>query len=171
MLAALALLGGCSGRAPVQGPQAAAAPARDVAPLLGDAGIGPIRFGMTLAQAQAAAGGKAAPRPADPACSMLRFASLPGVRFMVENGTVTRADADPGTGNVLGIAVGDTMERVRASYPNVKVSRHKYLEGGHVLTFPSADGGAAIVMEVEGGKVARIRAGRQPAVAYVETCG
>lgn len=167
LLAAMTLLSACTDRASTPAPQAAA----DAAPRLSDAGFGPIRFGMTLPQAEAVAGKASLPQPFDPNCSMVRFAALPGMRFMVESGTVTRADADPGTPNVLGLAVGDTLAQLQARYPDARVAAHKYVENGHTISFPSADGSAAIVLEEEGGKLTRIRAGRQPAVAYVETCG
>lgn len=170
LLAAMALPSACTDSAPapsIPAPQAAL----EAAPRLSDAGFGPIRFGMTLPQAEAVAGKASLPQPFDPACSMVRFATLPGMRFMVESGTVTRADADAGTPNVLGLAVGDTLAQLRARYPDAHVSPHKYVESGHTITFPSADGNAAIVLEEEGGALTRIRAGRQPAVAYVETCG
>lgn len=187
LLATIALLGACSDRgdstaaanarstAPVQAPESsradapAAATARNV---LSVEGIGAIRFGMTLAQAEQAAGGKATlPTPFDPACSMVRFPALPKLRFMIEQGTVTRADADPGVDNAVGIAVGDTLEQVRARHPEAKITPHKYDANGHYLTFPSSDGRAAIILEEAGGKVTKLRAGLQPAVAYVETCG
>lgn len=135
-------------------------------------GFGPLRFGMSLNEAEQALGAKAVlPEGADPACSMVRFAPLPTLRFMVEQGRVTRADADAGVANALGVAVGDGLAALRARYPKAELTPHKYDADGQYLTFPSADGGAAIVLELSGGKVTRIRAGLQPAVGYVETCG
>lgn len=167
VLGMIALLGACS---------RSSAPAADVPPaappLLSAGGIGPVRFGMRLAQAEQAVQGKAMlPTPFDPACSMVRLPSLPKLRFMVEQGIVTRADADPGVGNALGIAVGDPLARIRARHPEGLLTPHKYDADGHYLTFPSADAGAAIVLEASGGKISKVRAGLQPAVAYVETCG
>ena len=191
--AAFALLGACSEQAalPVAPDTAAAtttvpgAPAASATPgtapsdspspaldLLHAEGIGAIRFGMTLSQAEQVLGHKAAlPTPFDPACSMVRFPTLPGLRFMVENDSVTRADAETGVGNVLGVAVGDTLAQVRDKHPEAELGTHKYDKNGHYLTFPSADGRAAIILEASGGKVTKVRAGLQPAVAYVETCG
>lgn len=149
-----------------------AAPKPEASNVLSDAGIGAIRFGMTLAQAEQATEAKASlPEPFDPACSMVRFPALPKLRFMVENGTITRADADAGVENALGISVGDSLEKIRSSHPEATVGPHKYEANGHYVTVPSADGGAAIILEVVGDKVTKIRAGLQPAVAYVETCG
>lgn len=177
LLGMIAVLSACTERAP---PPAAPSPARTTAAerntaaastLLSAEGIGAIRFGMTLDQAQQAVGAKASlPQPFDPACSMVRFASLPTLRFMVENGVVTRADAEAGVENALGVVVGDPLATVRARHPEAQVSPHKYDEHGHYLTFPSADGRAAIILEESGGKITKMRAGLQPAVAYVETC-
>ena len=139
---------------------------------LSASGVGAVRFGMTLAQAEQASGSKATlPKPFDPACSMVRFPALPKLRFMVEEGIVTRADAEPGVDNAAGVAVGDTLAQVRARHPGAAVAAHKYDANGHVVTLPSADGRAAIILEETGGKIAKVRAGLQPAVAYVETCG
>ena len=127
---------------------------------------------MTLAQAEQATGGKASlPTPFDPACSMVRLPALPKLRFMLEQGIVTRADADAGMENALGIAVGATLAQIRASHPQATITRHKYDQNGHYLGFPSDDGRAAIILEETGGKVVKVRAGLQPAVGYVETCG
>lgn len=126
---------------------------------------------MKLADAEQAAGKATLPEPFDPVCSMVRFASLPELRFMVEEGVVTRADAEPGVENAVGVAVGDTLAQVRDKHPDAQVSTHKYDKNGHYVTFPSPDGRAAIILEESGGKVTKVRAGLQPAVAYVETCG
>ncbi|WP_136219790.1 hypothetical protein [Massilia sp. Mn16-1_5] len=168
VLGMIALMSACSREMPSSPPL----PAAPAAALLSAGGIGPIRFGMSLAQAEQATGGKAAlPQAFDPACSMVRFPALPNLRFMVENGIVTRADAGPGVDNAVGVSYGDTLEQVRSRHPKAQVSAHKYDENGNYVSFPSADGRAAIILEVTGGKVTKMRAGLQPAVAYVETCG
>lgn len=193
LIGAFALLSACSERAapPATSPQEPAATTAPAAPpavampenapataapttsnVLSAEGIGKIRFGMTLAQAEQAVGAKAErPTPFDPACSMVRFAALPKLRFMVESDKVTRADAEVGVENAVGVAIGDTLDKVREKHPAAEVSMHKYDKNGHYVTFPSADGRAAIILEESGGKVTKVRAGLQPAVAYVETCG
>jgi len=170
-LGVLALLGACSDRAAPPVAPASAPVTSTASTSLSASGIGPIRFGMTLAQAEAATASKASLLQAfDPACSMVRFPTLPALRFMVEEGVVTRADAEPGVGNTLGVAFGDTLAQVRSKHPNAEVSVHKYDPAGHYVTFPGTDGRSAIILEESGGKVTRIRAGLQPSVAYVETC-
>lgn len=185
-LGTLVLLAACSERPPAPAASVPAASAPAAAPaatapatrveaaqanLLRAEGVGPVRFGMRLDEAERIAGKAERPTPFDPACSMLRFPQLPGLRFMVESGTVTRADADPGVANAMGIAVGDTLEQVRAAHPEAELGKHKYAADGHYLSFPSADRGAALVLEAVGGRITKIRAGTQPAVSYVETCG
>lgn len=184
LLAMIALVSACSDKAappaardkpaaaPASAPASSAPASTAAAPgMLRADGIGALRFGMTLAQAEEALGGKAElPTPFDPACSMVRFSALPGVRFMVENGVVTRADAEAGIASAVG-AIGEPLEQVRAAHPEAEISPHKYDTNGHYLSFPGADGRTAIIMEASGGKVSKMRAGLQPAVGYVETCG
>jgi hypothetical protein len=192
LLSAIAILSACSDKpaAPVAPASPAAENGTPAAPVktepeqvvaapsptpasnaLSAVGIGAIRFGMKLAEAELAAGKATLPEPFDPVCSMVRFASLPKLRFMVEDGLVTRADAESGVENAVGVAVGDTLAQIRDKHPEAQVSTHKYDKNGHYVTFPSPDGRAAIILEESGGKVTKVRAGLQPAVAYVETCG
>lgn len=143
------------------------------APTLSWTGYGPVRFGMTVKEAEAVAGPRAdadADRMLSTECDYLQFASLPGIRLMVEAGVITRGDAGPGIGNALGIAVGDTLASVRAAHPKAQVSPHKYDPAGHSVWFAAPDGKAGIVMEAQNGLITRIRAGRVPAVGYVESC-
>lgn len=135
-------------------------------------GYGPIRFGMTIDEAQRVAGARNDPeRPLDTGCDYTSFAALPGVRFMVENATLTRGETEPGIANSLGIAVGDSLQSVTSAHPEALVSPHKYDPDGHYVLFRSPRGERAIVLEIRGGTVTLIRAGLEPAVQYVESCG
>ena len=167
ILAPLALLAACSRPAPPP----AATPPKPAAPVLSFDGFGPARFGARLADIEQQLGAKAEQLGEnDPACSSVRFKSLPGARLMVENGVVTRADADAGTANGLGLKVGDTLAKAKEAHPELDIGPHKYLPAGHYLTAKSPDGRAAIVMEEDGKAITKIRAGLQPAVSYVEVC-
>ncbi|NGZ86891.1 hypothetical protein [Duganella aceris] len=149
---------------------AAAAPA-STAPTLSTQGYGKLHFGDTLAATETALGEKAQQLGEnDPACSSVRFKSLPGARFMVEKGVITRADADTGTPNDTGIAVGDTLAQARQKAPSLQVSPHKYLPEGHYLSVRGAQPNAAFVIEEDGKAVTKIRAGLEPSVNYVEVC-
>lgn len=134
-------------------------------------GYGAVRFGQQLGEVEKTLGEKAQSRgDSDPACTYVTFDKLPGARFMVETGVITRAEADAGIPNELGVAVGDTVELARAKHPAVQVGPHKYVPEGQYLTFKNADSNNAIVMEAEGTKITRIRSGVEPAVSYVEGC-
>ncbi|MBZ2207469.1 hypothetical protein [Massilia soli] len=147
-----------------------AAPDNSV-PALTSQGYGSVRFGQTLSDVEQALGEKAQSRgESDPACTYVKFDKLPGARFMVETGVITRAEADAGIPNELGVAVGDTVEQAKAKYPAVQVGPHKYVPDGNYLTFKKVDSNNAIVMEAEGSKITRIRSGIEPAVSYVEGC-
>lgn len=177
-----AALAACS-RAPSDAPSASApaaapaatppaAPVADTGPpTLSAQGYGRLHFGDTLAAAETALGEKAQQLGEnDPACSSVRFKALPGARFMVEKGVITRADADTGTPNATGIVVGDTLAQAREKAPSLQVSPHKYLPQGHYLSVRGAQPNAAIVIEEDGKAVTKIRAGLEPAVNYVEVC-
>lgn len=153
--------------APAPATAAAAGP-----PVLAADSYGPVKFGAELAAVENTLGSKAeAQGNPDPACHSVRFPSLPGIRFMVENGVVTRADAEPGVANALGLAVGDTLAQATARHSALGVGPHKYEPAGHYLTMKSPDGRAAIVMEEDGKTITKIRAGVIPSVNYVEGCG
>ena len=151
----------------------AAAPVTpDNAPLtLTSQGYGSVRFGQTLSDVEQALGEKAqSDGDGDPACTYVKFDKLAGAKFMVETGVITRAEADAGIPNELGVAVGDTVEQAKAKYPAVQVGPHKYVPEGNYLTFKNADSNNAIVMEAEGATITKIRSGIEPAVSYVEGC-
>ena len=152
-------------------PATTAAAPQSTVPILTAQGYGSVRFGQTLGDAEQALGEKAqALGESDPACTYVKFDKLAGARFMVETGVITRAEADAGIPNELGLAVGDSVAQAQARYPALQVGPHKYVAGGTYLTFKKADSNNAIVMEAEGAKITRIRSGIEPAVSYVEGC-
>jgi hypothetical protein len=175
---ALPLFGACTRQPDESGHPAVASAAPSPAmaaaagpPVLSASSYGPVKFGATLAAIEKTLGSKAeAPGKQDPACQSVRFPSLPGIRFMVEDGVVTRADVEPGIANTLGLAVGDTLAQARERHAATNVGPHKYEPAGHYLTMKSPDGRAAIVMEEDGKTITKIRAGLLPSVSYVEGC-
>ena len=138
--------------------------------VLSPAGYGQVRFGAKLSEVEAKLKQKASPKQPDPGCDFVRFKKYPRIRFMVEQGLVTRADADPGIKNSAGVAVGMSLARVKVLHPKIRVEPHKYDEEGHYLILPSANGQAALVFEESKGKVTDVRAGTEPSVEYVEGC-
>jgi hypothetical protein len=133
-------------------------------------GYGKIAFGQRLSAVERQLGQRASPRPADPACSMVTFKRYPDVRFMVENGVITRADANRIVRNSAGITARMSVKDAQRHRPALKVGPHKYDENGQYLTLAQGKD-RALIFEASKGKLQRMRAGIKPAVEYVETCG
>ncbi len=132
---------------------------------------GLIKFGMMLEVIENAIGDKAVPSKYDPGCDYVTFPKYPEMKFMVEEGVVTRGEAlDPNIPNTLGISIGSTLSEIKKRYPSVVIEPHKYDPTGHYLIFKSSDGERAIVLEEGDGKITDIRAGIEPSVEYVEGC-
>ena len=137
-------------------------------------GAGPIRFGMTVAQASGALGTTigASPQGCD-------YASMPGapagMRFMVVDGRIVRADVDSaGLPSDRGAAVGMAAADVQRLYgDSLAVVPHKYDTAGRYLVFapPTGDTAYRVLFETSGDRVVRYRAGRVPEVEWVEGCG
>lgn len=157
---------------PPTAPPPARTPPPEPAPLvLSWSGYGPVAFGSTLADVEHLVGAQVQPAQApDPACGYVRFASLPGIEFMVEKGIVTRADAGAGVRNVLDIAVDMPFSMVQRAHPTARIVPHKYEPDAHYLVFPTPDGGKALVLEEKHGQIVAVRAGLVPSVEYVERC-
>jgi hypothetical protein len=140
-------------------------------------GIGPIRVGMTAANASAAVDGALDVRKnaEKHECDYVRWRGGPkGVEVMVSRGKIARIDVDTtGIATAEGAHVGDDEEDVMALYVGrVSVTPHKYTDG-HYLTITPVnpdDSLYRIVFETKGGLITRYRAGRLPQVEYVEGC-
>lgn len=139
-------------------------------------GVGPIRFGMALADARAALRDSLVVAPPDGECGFTVPRDAPaGVRFMVEQGKLVRVDVDsPGVRTAAAAEVGMSEADVRGRYPvGLRVQPHKYDPKGRYLvlqgTMP-ADSARLLIFETDGQRVVRYRAGITPAVEYVEGC-
>ena len=139
-------------------------------------GFGPIRVGMTRAQAERAAG---LPLSDDSAvrgayCYYLDLArSAKGVVFMFTDSRIARIDVQAtGYATLSGARIGDSEARLRDLYgERAKFSPHKYLgTNGNYVTVASADHRHAVQFETHHGRVTRYRAGRFPEVGLVEGC-
>lgn len=141
-------------------------------------GLGPLHAGMTRTEAEAVVGGSfAAVR--DTAWKRCAFTSNdhlpPGVRVMVEGGTIARIDVDSGrVATAEGARIGDSEDRIKELYgTRVVVTPRKYTNGHSLTVKPTAaaDSLFRIVFEADSGRVMSYRAGRVPPVEYVERCG
>jgi hypothetical protein len=145
---------------------------------LNEDGLGQIQIGMTLDDAVNM--GLLNERPdIKQACDFVFpavGAGIPfGVNVMVVKGKIARIDVDTGTVTTEdGAKIGDSEDKLKSIYGDeLKVSPHKYIEGGHYLTVmgDSASAGKAMVFETDGKQVTMFRAGRIPEVEWVEGCG
>jgi hypothetical protein len=136
-------------------------------------GAGPIRFGMSVAEASGAMGATigAAPQGCD-------YASIPGapvgMRFMVVEGRIVRVEVDSaGLPSDRGAGVGMSEAEVQGRYgDSLQIMPHKYDTAGHYLVHaPGApDTAYRVLFETDGARVTRYRAGQLPEVQWVEGC-
>lgn len=144
--------------------------------------FGPLALGVPVAQAEAALGGSiVAGLPELDGCSEVRPRALPpGTSLMVHRDTagapVTVERVDVHTAGIRtreGVGVGDAEDSVLAVYRGrVQVQPHKYTgpEGHYLVVTHPRDTLFLIIFETDGRHVTRFRAGRRPAVEYVEGC-
>jgi hypothetical protein len=135
-------------------------------------GFGPLKVGMSFAQAH-----KLAPRlKATPArllategCDQLALPGHPGVALMFVDGALARVDLfQPGPRTTRGVQPGDRVKQAMQAYPGLSAEPNKYDENERYLTERSGDG--AIRFETRQGRVDKIYAGRWAQVQYVEGC-
>ena len=140
-------------------------------------GIGPLRFGMTVAAMGKELGDSALAKAATRAsCTYVRPARLPrGASLMISNGVFVRVDVDSaGVLTETGIGVGDSEVSVLVrNSGRARIESNKYagpLAHNLVVTSPM-DPGNAMVFETDGRAIQRYRAGTRAAVDLVERCG
>lgn len=138
-------------------------------------GIGPLRAGMTIAQANSAIGGGfAAPKGYSGGCGYAVLVKAPsGLAVMLEDGKIARVEVrSGGIATAAGARIGDSESRIKSLYAGrVTSTPHKYASGGHYLTVTPSDPANRIIFETDGSKVTEYRSGRTPAVEQVERCG
>jgi hypothetical protein len=153
---------------------AATAPGSPAAWTVTENGWGPIRAGMSVADARAALGGEL-PEPANRECDHVRPPRGPkGVLIMTVGGQVARVEVNDTTvATAAGARVGDTEARINALYAGrVQTGPHKYVDGHYLVVRrgTGADSTYRLVFETDGQRVTRYRGGRLPEVEWVEGC-
>lgn len=153
---------------------------------LGFEGIGPIKIGMTLDEASAAAGKPVKVNP-NYILDNCAYAAVEGgpekLSFMVgrekeaDPWRIFRADVNEGSpiATISGIRVGDTEAKVKETYSGkgtYTVEPHPYTgPKGHYLIFDAdGKGGKLLIFETDGSKVTMFRAGDEGAVRAIEGC-
>ena len=140
------------------------------------AGLGPVKIGMTVRQAERAGGDLRWQGSALHGCRYLRPADRRiEASFMVIDRRITRVDVSrPGIRTPSGFTVGSSERAVRRAFAGrLRITRHEYKRGGYYLEFvprDRTDAGRRVIFETNGRSVTYIRAGRLPQVRYIEGC-
>jgi hypothetical protein len=140
-------------------------------------GIGTVKVGMTVPQAEKAAGTKLVGDPPNNNCYYVKPQNEPkNISFMVTKGRIARVDVRQNTQitTLSGAKIGDTEAQIKSLYPGqIQVTPHEYVKNGHYLTFipkDHADRNYRVVFETDGKLVTEFRVGKLPEVQYVEGC-
>ena len=153
------------------------------AQILSVEGLGPVRIGMTIEQAERALEAPLRPRErsASPACWITGRADgrEPDIAYMVVHGHIRRIDllsgrlAASAVRSEQGIGIGATEEAALRAYGSrLIVAPHKYTgaDGGHYLVLIMPGGRSGMIFETFNGQVTQVRAGFRPELDYVEGC-
>jgi len=140
-------------------------------------GIEAVRVGMTVNQAAKATGTKLVGDSPNNSCYYVKPQGEPKqIGFMVTEGRISRIDVwkNSKITTLKGAKIGDTEAQIKSLYPGqIKVTPHKYVQGGHYLTFvpkDRADQNYRVVFETDSKLVTQFRAGKLPEVEFVEGC-
>lgn len=154
--------------------QASAQPA--YTPRIGPAGVGAIIFGQTPAQAAATGMHFTATKPAaGSSCFYLRPQAHDGLSFMVEHGTIRRAEIlRGGIVTADGFKIGDPISKIVQFFAKrARVMPNKYdPQARDVFIDPkgTADAKYRMLFKSRNGVVQAIFAGVLPQIKYVEGC-
>jgi hypothetical protein len=140
-------------------------------------GIGAVRVGMSVRQAERVIGQKIKVVSDDRPGNTCGYASIPnqsGIDFMVIDRNIARIDIrNPQVKTASGAKVGDSEQRIARLYgARLKVSPHKYTKGHYLTVVPqdTRDRNYRLIFETDGKKVTTYRVGKLPEVEYVEGC-
>ncbi len=152
-------------------------------------GIGPVRVGMTVAEAERAAGVTFRlqnPLGRDVSCYyMVPSRGVRGLAFMVippqagrpnrQQDRIARVDIASNSPvlTISGAGIGDFETRIRTLYPGIQSNPHAHIENWRYLTLlpqNEVDRTYRLVFETDGRVVRSFRAGKLPEVDYTEGC-
>lgn len=137
-------------------------------------GAGPVRVGMTVAEARQATGEATVTEDSiNRECDYVRLSGLPeGISLMVVEGIVSRIDVrSPGITTAEGARIGDSESRIDSLYGNSVVRQpHEYTDGSYLIVPATGDTSYQLVFETDGNAVTTYRAGLMPMVQWVEGC-
>lgn len=136
--------------------------------------VGPMKVGMTIAQA-AKALGTSLVREGDEieGCYYAVPKEGPkGIAFMFTNRRIARIDIDSKQfATERGARVGDSEQKVKSLYKGqIKTTQHPYDDTGHYLIVNMKGTRFQIIFETDGTRVTSYRTGKLPEVGYIEGC-
>ena len=143
-------------------------------------GLGPIRVGMTIAEAETASGLNLIDvSNADQSASCQYYeaqARLKGVSFMVVEDRIIRIDvwSDSPVETLSGARIGVTDTEIKALYPGqIEVTPNPFTQGQYLTYTPNTAGESPyrLVFETNAeGEVSQFRTGQFPAVTWPQGC-
>lgn len=144
---------------------------------LSPSGFASVEIGMSVGDASTASGMDLLPLRALAEDELGCYYVTPGgtpdsIFFMVVKAQIVRIDIDgPDILTVEGVGIGSTEAEVLVAYPDqVITTSHPYTgPEGHYLTV-EYENDLAIIFETDGEKVTGYRAGRDPAIRWIEGC-
>jgi hypothetical protein len=135
------------------------------------AGVGDVEFGMSVAEAEAAAGTRLVPLDPEDTTGCYRVEPEDGplgLEFTVADDTIERLDVvDGAVATLSGAGIGDTEQQLRELFGDLLVDGADPDGEGQALTFvprDESDAGTRIIFVMESDEVASYRAGRRPIV-------
>jgi outer membrane protein assembly factor BamE (lipoprotein component of BamABCDE complex) len=137
--------------------------------------FGPVKIGMTAAQA-AKALGVSVTRDEGYEGNECYYTSprkgFKNIAFMMNGKFIMRIDINSKDYVTdKGAKIGDTEARIKRLYKGMyKVYPHKYVDNAHDIEVRMKGGKYSIIFETDGKKVIRFRLGRTEQVGYVEGC-
>ena len=144
---------------------------------LSTAGLGPIRIGMIVEEAERVSGTRLVPDDlGDNFCRYHNPERGPaGVSFMVSDGEIVRVDVFAGPFTTLsGYGIGTTTAELTEAFGDqVRTEPHPYTDGEYVTFIPidELDLDKRVIWETDvDGVVVAMRAGRVPYVELIEGC-
>lgn len=140
------------------------------------AGIGPIQFGMTLAEAGRAVHDSTLASRGNASCTYVHPKAMPnGAALMVSNGIVVRVDVDSaGVSTDTGLGVGDSEVAVlvrNTGRSSVESSKYRGPLAHDLVVMSPNDPAHLMIFETDGRAIQTYRAGTRAAVRLVERCG
>lgn len=138
------------------------------------AGLGAVTFGLTVAQAQQAAGTAMIAQGAESDCyRVVAHRGPDGVTFLVHEGTIERVDIDSGPVTTRsGVGVGTAESKVIDLFGD-KIQRQSRPDGSTDLVFVPVDAGDRnyrVVFNVAAGSVRSFKSGKIPMVLTETGC-